>query len=170
MFPIEKEGVLERTIREEVANFPSNYRCHEGARMIARKLRSLGIDVEVRDGGVIYDTSYFLKDLEDFLDSSLLESSSEEERKLLEKELRPIEEVRKVSNLHSWCEFRDDSGAVIVIDWHAHLLLSPCLGVENNLIIDRKDDLPHKYIPFGIVIGKWIFFWVFPLHTIKLRV
>ena len=58
---------LEKVVRKEIENFPQNYRCHEGARMIARKLRSpAGMGVVVRDGGVVYETAYFLKCFEEF--------------------------------------------------------------------------------------------------------
>ena len=65
-----EKDVLEKVVKGEIGEFPLNYRCHEGARMIAGKLRLLGIDVVVKDGGVIYDTSHFLKYFEDFFPPS----------------------------------------------------------------------------------------------------
>ena len=162
-----------KMIRKEIGGFTSNYRCHEGARVIGEKLRAAGIDVKVRDGGVIYDTSFFLKELEDFshpFSPEDLEDLSEDEKKELDKELKGEKIKSRLAVLHSWCEVKNGIGEVIVIDWHHNLNLSPTCGIQNNLIIKKKNDLPHTYVPFGINIGKWIIFLTFPLvRATKLR-
>jgi len=165
---------LEKVVRKEIENFPQNYRCHEGARMIARKLRSpAGMGVVVRDGGVVYDTSYFSKNLEDFSPASLFkdfENFSDEEKRGLTEELNAGEKKGKLFVIHSWCEFEDhNSKSTIVIDWHAHLKLPQNNGVHDLLIIDNKNNLPHAYIPMGIAFRKWIIFRTFPPQAIKLR-
>jgi hypothetical protein len=164
-----ERDALEKVISKETNNFSPNYRCHEGARIIAEKLKSLGMDVIVRDGGAIYDTSYFSKDIEDFLPASVSEDLSEEEKEGLAQELKGEEVKSKISIFHSWCEVREDSGNIIVIDWHACLKLSPGCGIENSLIIDSKNNLPHTYVPMGIAIGKLIILKMFPPYAIKLR-
>lgn len=165
------KNILRQAIREELKNFTPNYRCHEGARLIGQKMKSLNMDVSVKDGGVIYDTSYFMKDFfKDLLPDFPSDDLSDEERESLEKELEGEKPKNRIGVLHSWCEVKDDSGNVMVVDWHAHLNLSSTCGIQGVLIIENKDNLPHTYIPMGKTIGKWIIFPVFPPRVARLRI
>ena len=139
-----ERDALEKVIKKEINNFPLNYRCHEGARMFAKKLKSLGVNVDVKDGGVVYETAYFLKCFEEFLPASMLEDLSEEEKRELAQELKGEEIKSKISVLHSWCEVKENlNNPIVVIDWHASLKLSSDCGIENNLIIDNKNNFIH---------------------------
>lgn len=162
------KDILRKMVEKEISSF-KNYRCHEAARIIGRKLKSLGVDVRVKDGGVIYDTSVFLKEIEDFFhpfSPEELEDLSEDEKKELGRE----KIKSRLTVLHSWCEVTNGTSDVIVIDWHVNLNLSPTCGIQNSLIIENKKDLPHTYVPFGINIGKRIIFLTFPIVRVtKLR-
>lgn len=164
------KNTLKKTARDEIKNFDPNYRCHEGARLIGRKLKSLDMDVIVKDGGVIYDTSYFMDDLfNDLLSDFSSDCLSNEERRELEKELEEEKPRNKKGVLHSWCEVEDNAGNIIVVDWHASLILSSTCGVDNVLIVENKKNLPHTYIPMGKAIGRWIIFLTFPPRLARLK-
>ncbi|MCX6763576.1 MAG: hypothetical protein NTZ97_02485 [Candidatus Moranbacteria bacterium] len=167
----EKYEDLAKKLREEIRNFAPHYRCHEGARIIQKKLKSLEIKAKVRDGGVIYDSSLFARDMEDFCSEIMasFQNLPETERKRLEKELRAGEEIEKMAILHSWCEFKNN-GDTIVIDWHATLKPTSDCGIQNILIIESKNKLPHRYVPMGIKIWKWIIFPLLPPQVVRLRI
>ena len=150
---------LRKIALEETKNLPSNYRCHEVARLIKSKLKLLGINVKVKDGVVGYDASFLVQEhIKDFLE--------EDEEEIVRERAKG-----KLWLFHSWCEVVDGQNDLIVIDWHNSLELSPELAIGGLLIVEYKKNLPHDYYRRGITIGKWIVSTAkFPLYFTKLRI
>ena len=177
----EKNNIIDRvgfddlieTIREKMNTIVRDlegYQCHEGARIIARELSRFNINVVVKDGGVIYDTSYF----KDFSPRSIVDGFDNLPREVqagIIQELGAGEKKSKLPVLHSWCEYKNRRlrKENIVIDWQGNLSLPQNRGIDNLVIIGSKKDLPHKYISMGINIGKWIIFLTSPLRVIRLK-
>ncbi|MFA5355697.1 MAG: hypothetical protein WC302_03155 [Candidatus Paceibacterota bacterium] len=150
-------------------NVPSYFRCHEVARKIASELNRKGITAEVKDGIAVYENASLIRDFFDYL--GLLDSLTEEQRQ----EILGDGKKKESRVFHSWCESPQEDGLVVVVDdddddWHAHLRLSKGESVDNLLIVEKKQILPHSYFPVAINRGKWIIFRTFPPIFTKLRV
>jgi len=161
---------MKRTLKElreivlgEMKDLPPKYRCHEVARIIGNKLSSLGWNVAIRDGIVVYDT-FFLR--RNFLNSfwKYMNFSKEIKEEMLGKKMK-----KKLRVFHSWCEIIENQDNVIIIDWNAYLELSRDQALEHILIIEDKENLPHKYNPIGVTVGRWIILKMFPPLAIRLR-
>jgi len=148
---------------KETNGLANNFRCHEAARKIGNQLKSLKLNVDIRDGVAVYDSSSLLKD---FLSSMDFFSGLSEE---IKKELLGRDIKKKIRVFHSWCEVTDEQNDIIVVDWHSSLELSRGEWLERILIVEKKKNLPHNYFPLGVTIGKWIIFKIFPPYAIRLR-
>jgi hypothetical protein len=155
---------LRKVALEESNGLPNNFRCHEVARKIGNRLRLLGVNVDVKDGLVEYDTSSLVMDFLSSMD--FFDNLSEE----MKSELAGKNIKKKIQVFHSWCEVADGSGDIVVVDWHACLKLSRDESLEKILIVERKSSLPHNYSSVGIVVGKWIILKKFPPYATRLRI
>ena len=151
---------LRESTLKQVSNLPLEYRCHEVARLIKKKLISSNLNIIIRDGIVTYDIPSLIKTFFSF--GEFLEG--------LEDEALAGETKKKHRIIHSWCEVeeRDSQDSVIIIDWHSLITLS-CVSLEGVLIVENKKNLSHKYDPTGRLIGKWIIFKKFPLIFTRLN-
>ena len=148
---------------KEMKNLPGSYRCHETARRIAHGLELAGIQAEVKDGVATYDTRVLLKDF--LVSMDLFQNLSE----ALKEEALGGKTKMKTRVLHSWCEIPGNENGTVVVDWHAYLKTSKDEAIENVLIIENKDNLPHKYDPVGITMRGWIIFRLFPPLFTRIR-
>ena len=154
---------LRDVVIKETKNLPDNYRCHEAARKIGNKLRLLGINVDIKDGIVVYDTHSLLRNFLASMDFSH-GLPKKVKREMIGKGVK-----RKLRVFHSWCEVTENKNNVIVVDWHARLKISRDQTLEGILIVEKKKNLPHSYNPIGITLGRRIVFKGFPLHATRLR-
>jgi hypothetical protein len=149
----------------------SKYRCHESVTIIGKKLNSLGIPANVKDGLATYRTDFVLKQSlstsEHFLDDIF-------ENKEKDFWLGIISGLQdKVTCYHSWLEIPEEqANDLTVVDLHFSMNLSKSVIIQDILIIERKKDLQDNvsYLPVGVRLGKWIFFKMFPPMATKLRI
>lgn len=133
-----------------------NFRCHEIARFLKISLAEFGYHVSVRDGVVLYEASHFRKRLFPVF--------------LGNKQDTKAEVIERVLAIHSWCEYIDELGRKIIIDWQNAIRLSPTFTITDNLIVEEDGLSPHQYRSCSFVLHNWLFIFVrFRIFSIKLR-
>jgi len=146
------------------------YRCHEAARFIGKKLNSLGINANIKDGLATYKTDFILKQSlyspEHLLDG--VNKDAEEDFWLeIHNNLK-----KRVTFFHSWLEVPEkQTGDTTVVDLHFNMNLSKNVSVGDLLIVEDKKDLKGEvfYRPIGVKKGDFIVFKVFLPKVTRLR-
>ncbi len=133
------------------------------ARKVCDGLKLAGIQASVKDGIATYDTLVLLQDFWASMD--FFKNLPEEAKEKVLEEKRE----KKTRILHSWCEIFDGEDDVIVVDWHFDLKLCGKESLQNVLIIESKNNLPHRYNAIGKYFRGWIIFRTFPPLFIRVK-
>jgi len=165
---------LRQIVSEETHNIIYNYpkyRCHESMTIMGKKLNSLGIKANVKDGLATYKTDFILKQSL-YTPEHFLEGVSKDTEKDFWLEVNNKLKDR-VTCFHSWLEIPEEkTNDITIVDLHFNMKLSKNVSVQDLLIVEDKKNLQGNasYLPVGVRRGSWIFFKVFPPSATRLRI
>jgi len=144
-------------IRSETGNQHHQFRCHEYARLLARKLvEKVRLPVMVRDGIVLYNEKFLREQLFQEMEPDPNYPEAAELWNSMSRQTAG--RFKQKVYQHSWCEVGSD----MIVDFHANFSLSDgdvTVGVEDLLLVGTREELADriKYVPCGqwMVFGKF---------------